>query len=581
MGASRTTACGRRAARGETNCVSLLSAFEGPPRLSKEWLRADVLAGLTAASVVLPKAIGYASLAGLPVQVGLYTAFVPMVAYALLGTSRVLSVSTTSALAVLTATALHEVVPNEDAAAMFQACAVLTLLVWAALALGALLRLGFFATFISEPVLVGFKAGIGLVIVIDQLPKLIGVHIVKGSLLHNVHALALALPQLSLPTLVLAALTILGLLGLQRLRPQFPAALLLIAASVAAVAWLGIDRYGIALVGHIPRGLPALSLPSLALAEQLWPAALPIAIMSFMESAASGRAFARAEDPRLRENRELFALGTANVLGSFLGSMPAGGGTSQTAVNRLAGARTPLASLVTAGAALLSMFVLAPLLGLMPQAVLAGIVVFYSASLIRPGDFRAILRIRRTEFVWAVVALLGVTLLGTLKGLVLAILVSFLALGRQMASPPVYVLGRKPGSNVFRPRSSEHPDDETYPGLLLLRVEGRLFFLNAETIAAKMKPLVDEVRPQVVAIDLAGATDLEYTALKMLVEAEARLRSHGVELWLVSLNPEVFRVVQRSTLGATLGRERLLFDLELAVSHFLHRREQQKAGPGV
>jgi len=561
--------------------VTLLSAFEGPPRLSKEWLRADVLAGLTAASVVLPKAIGYASLAGLPVQVGLYTAFVPMVAYALLGTSRVLSVSTTSALAVLTATALHEVVPNEDAAAMFQACAVLTLLVGAALALGALLRLGFFATFISEPVLVGFKAGIGLVIVIDQLPKLIGVHIVKGSLLHNVHALALALPQLSLPTLALAALTILGLLGLQRLRPQFPAALLLIAASVAAVAWLGIDRYGIALVGHIPRGLPALSLPSLALAEQLWPAALPIAIMSFMESAASGRAFARAEDPRLRENRELFALGTANVLGSFLGSMPAGGGTSQTAVNRLAGARTPLASLVTAAAALLSMFVLAPLLGLMPQAVLAGIVVFYSASLIRPGDFRAILRIRRTEFVWAVVALLGVTLLGTLKGLVLAILVSFLALGRQMASPPVYVLGRKPGSNVFRPRSGEHPDDETYPGLLLLRVEGRLFFLNAETIAAKMKPLVDEVRPQVVAIDLAGATDLEYTALKMLVEAEARLRSHGVELWLVSLNPEVFRVVQRSTLGATLGRERLLFDLELAVSHFLHRREQQKAGPGV
>ena len=561
--------------------MTLLSAFEGPPRLSKEWLRADVLAGLTAASVVLPKAIGYASLAGLPVQVGLYTAFVPMVAYALLGTSRVLSVSTTSALAVLTATALHEVVPNEDAAAMFQACAVLTLLVGAALALGALLRLGFFATFISEPVLVGFKAGIGLVIVIDQLPKLIGVHIVKGSLLHNVHALALALPQLSLPTLALAALTILGLLGLQRLRPQFPAALLLIAASVAAVAWLGIDRYGIALVGHIPRGLPALSLPSLALAEQLWPAALPIAIMSFMESAASGRAFARAEDPRLRENRELFALGTANVLGSFLGSMPAGGGTSQTAVNRLAGARTPLASLVTAAAALLSMFVLAPLLGLMPQAVLAGIVVFYSASLIRPGDFRAILRIRRTEFVWAVVALLGVTLLGTLKGLVLAILVSFLALGRQMASPPVYVLGRKPGSNVFRPRSGEHPDDETYPGLLLLRVEGRLFFLNAETIAAKMKPLVDEVRPQVVAIDLAGATDLEYTALKMLVEAEARLRSHGVELWLVSLNPEVFRVVQRSTLGATLGRERLLFDLELAVSHFLHRREQQKAGPGV
>jgi high affinity sulfate transporter 1 len=547
--------------------------------LSKQWLRADLLAGLTAATVVLPKAIGYASLAGLPVQVGLYTAFVPMAVYAFLGTSRVLSVSTTSALAVLTATALHEVVPSEDPTLMLQACVVLTLLVGVVLALAALLRLGFFATFISDPVLVGFKAGIGLVIVIDQLPKLLGVHIAKGSLLHNIHAIVLALPQLSLPTLALAALTLLLLGGLQRLRPQFPAALMLIAVTVAAAAWLGIERYGIALVGHIPGGLPALSLPSLGLAEQLWPAAVPIAIMSFMESAAVGRAYALADDPRLRENRDLFALGSANALGSLLGSMPAGGGASQTAVNRMAGARSPVASLVTAALALLSMFLLAPLLGLMPQAVLAGIVVFYSVSLIRPADFRAILHIRRTEFVWAVVALLGVTFLGTLKGLVLAILVSFLALAQQTASPPVYVLGRKPGSNVFRPRSSEHPDDETFPGLLLLRVDGRLFFLNAETIAGKIKPLVDEARPRVVAIDLAGAFDLEYTALKMLVDAEVRLRSHGIELWLVSLNPEVFKVIQRSTLGSTLGHERLLFDLELAVGHFARRGEPGTANP--
>jgi high affinity sulfate transporter 1 len=555
------------------------SALEALPRLSKQWLRADVLAGLTAASVVLPKAIGYASLAGLPVQVGLYTAFVPMIVYALLGTSRVLSVSTTSALAVLTATALHDVVPSDDAILMLQASAVLTVLVGAVLALAALLRLGFFATFISEPVLVGFKAGIGLVIVIDQLPKLIGVHIAKGSLLHNIHAIVVALPQLSPPTLALAALTLFGLIGLQRFRPQLPAALLLIAVAVAAVAWLGIERYGIALVGHIPRGLPALSVPPLALAERLWPAAVPIAIMSFMESAAVGRAYARPDDPHLRQNRELFALGAANVLGSFLGSMPAGGGASQTAVNRMAGARTPLASLITSAVALLSMFLLAPLLGLMPQAVLASIVVFYSVSLIKPGDFRAIRHIRRTEFIWAVVALLGVTLLGTLKGLVLAILVSFLALAQQTASPPVYVLGRKPGSNVFRPRSSEHPDDETFPGLLLLRVDGRLFFVNAETIAGKIKPLVNEARPQVVAIDLAGAFDLEYTALKMLVEAEARLRSHGIELWLVSLTPAVFKVIERSTLGATLGRERLQFDLELAVRHFLGRRESGTADP--
>ncbi|HEX4387717.1 MAG TPA: SulP family inorganic anion transporter [Steroidobacteraceae bacterium] len=557
----------------------LLSALEWLPRLSKQWLRADVVAGLTTAAVVLPKAFGYASLAGLPVQVGLYTSFVPMVAYALLGTSRVLSVSTTSALAILTATALHDVVPGDDPSILLQACAVLTLLAGVALVLAALLRLGFIATFISEPVLVGFKAGIGIVIVIDQLPKLIGLHIAKGSLLHNIAAIALASPGLSLPTLLLGAVTLAVLAGLQRIRPQWPAALLIIAPAVASVAWLGIDRYGIALVGAIPRGIPALSAPDWSFAEQLWPVALAIAVMSFMESAAAGRAFARGDEPRLRENAELFALGTANVLGSFLGSMPAGGGTSQTAVNRMAGARTPLAALVTAGAALLTMFLLAPLLGLLPQAVLAGIVIFYSASLIKPADFRAILQVRRTEFIWAVVSLLGVALLGTLKGLVLAILVSFVALGEQMASPPVYVLGRKQGTNVFRPRSGEHSDDETFPGLLLLRVDGRVFFLNAEAIAGKMQPLISEARPHVVVIDLAGVFDLEYTALKMLVEAEGRMRDHGVELWLVGLTPGVFKVIQRSSLGATLGRERLLFDLEVAVSRFLHRRERRGVGP--
>jgi high affinity sulfate transporter 1 len=555
-----------------------MSALGWLPNLRRQWLRSDVLAGLTAASVVLPKAIGYASLAGLPVQVGLYTAFIPMVVYALLGTSRVLSVSTTSALAILTATALHDVVPSDDATVLLHACAVLTLLVGVTLVAASLLRLGFIATFISDPVLVGFKAGIGIVIVIDQLPKLIGVHIAKGSLLHNVQAIVLALPRLSLPTLALGALTLGVLAGLQRIRPQWPAALLLIAATVAGVAWLGIDRYGIELVGAIPRGMPALSAPDLRLAEQLWPVALAIAVMSFMESAAAGRAFARSDEPRLRENTELFALGAANVLGSFLGSMPAGGGTSQTAVNRLAGARSPLAALVTAGAALLSMFLLAPLLGLMPQAVLAGIVIFYSVSLIRPADFRAIRHIRRTEFIWAVVALLGVALLGTLKGLVLAILVSFVALGEQTASPPVYVLGRKRGSNVFRPLTGEHTDDETFAGLLLLRVDGRLFFLNAETIATKMQPLIIEARPQVVAIDLAGVFDLEYTALKMIVEAERRLRDRGVELWLVGLTPEVFTVIERSSLGRTLGRERLQYDLEVAVRRFLARVEQGTSG---
>jgi MFS superfamily sulfate permease-like transporter len=205
----------------------------------------------------------------------------------------------------------------------------------------------------------------------------------------------------------------------------------------------------------------------------------------------------------------------------------------------------------------------------MPQATLAAVVIVYSIGLIRPAEFQAILGIRRTEFIWALAAVIGVVLLGTLKGILVAIVLSLVALASQVADPPVYVLGRKPGTNVFRPRTAEHPEDEMYPGLLLLRVEGRVFFANAEHIGQKIRRLVAEFEPAVVAIDLGAVPDLEYTALKMLAEGEKRERERGISLWLVGLTPGVLRMVQRSPLGSALGRERMQFSLELAVAGYL------------
>ena len=251
--------------------------------------------------------------------------------------------------------------------------------------------------------------------------------------------------------------------------------------------------------------------------------------------------------------------------------MPSGGGTSQTAVNRHAGARSQLAGVVTALVTLATMLFLAPLIGQMPQATLAAVVVVYSFGLIKPGEFRAILRIRRTEFVWALAALAGVIALGTLKGILVAIILSLAALAHQMANPPVYLLGRKPGTNVFRPRSKEHPEDETVPGLLIVRPEGRIFFANAERIGQKIRALAAEAQPRVVAIDMSAVFDLEYTALKMLTEGEKRQREQGIELWLVGLTPAVLAMVLRSPLGETLGRERMLFNLEVAVAAFRAR----------
>jgi sulfate permease, SulP family len=517
---------------------------------------------------VIPKAMAYATIAGLPVEVGLYTAFAPMLIYALLGTSRPLSVSTTTTLAILTAAALAQAAPAEDPASLVTACATLTLLVGAVLVLAAALRLGFVADFISEPVLTGFKAGIGVVIVVDQLPKLLGIHFHKGPFVHNVLAIAQGIPEASLATVAVAVAMIGILVAIEHFAPRAPAPLIAVAAGIAASSLLGLQAQGVETVGHVPTGLPSLTAPSFALIEQLWPAALGIALMSFTETIAAGRAFAESGEPRPQANRELLATGLANAGGALLGAMPGGGGTTQTAVNRLAGARTQLSELVTAASTLVTMLLLAPFIARMPQATLGAVVIVYSIGLIKPAEFRTILDVRRMEFLWALAALAGVILLGTLQGIVVAIIVSLVGLAQQVANPPVYVLGRKPGTNVFRPRSEENPGDETFPGLLLLRPEGRIFFANVSRLGEKIWPLIAEAKPKVVALDLGGVFDLEYTALKLLAEAEQRLRNDGIALWLVRMNPGVLAMVQRSPLGRTLGRERMLFNSEQAVAKY-------------
>jgi len=532
-------------------------------------LQADVVAGLTTGAVIIPMAMAYAMIAGLPVQVGLYTALVPMMIYAVLGSSRVLSVSTTTTLAILTAAQLGQVVPSGDPAALLRASATLTLLVGTALVLACLLRLGFVANFISEPVLVGFKAGVGLVIVVDQVPKIAGIHFPRGTFVQNVVSIVHHLPKASLATLAVGLTTIVFLMGMKRFLPKFPAPLLAASAAIAGVYLLNLQHRGVELVGHIPQGLPSLMKPDLSLISVLWPGALGIALMSFTETVAAGQAFARKDEPAPRANKELLATGLANIGGALLGAMPGGGGTTQTAVNVSAGARTQVAEMVTAAMTLVTMFFLAPLVAMLPQSALAALVIVYSFGLIKPIEFHHILRIRRTEFSWAIVAFAGVVVVGTLKGIIVAIIVSLVTLAYQVADPPVYVLRRKPGTNVFRPQSQEHPDDESFPGLLLLRPEGPIFFANAAQIAHKIEPLVREAQPQVVAVDASGVLDMEYTAVKMFAQLAKRQSQHGVELWLIGMTPRVLAIVQRSPLRELLERGGMHFNLEIAVARYL------------
>ena len=516
--------------------------------LFKELLpnRLDVVAGLTAAAVVLPKAMAYATVAGLPVSIGLYTAFVPMIVYALLGTSRVLSVSSTTTLAILAGTQLGLAVPDGDPGKLITATATLTALTGALLIAASVLRLGFVANFISSPVLTGFKAGIGLVIVLDQVPKLLGVHIAKEGFLRDILSVAHHLPDTSLLTLAIAIAAMLALLAMERLWPHSPAPLVVVSAGIGLSWFVGLDSLGVATVGFIPQSLPSITLPSLGLVQQLLPGALGIALMSFTETIAAGRAFAAPEDPPIKADRELLATGAANLGGALFGAMPAGGGTSQTAVVRAVGGHTQMASLVTAAAAAATMLILAPLLGLLPQAVLAAIVIVYSIGLIQPAEFMSIRRVRRMEFRWALAAFLGVLAFGTLQGIVVAIVLSLVALASQSTNPDIYVIGRKRGTDQPRPLSPDHDDDETFEGLLILRPEGRLFFANAQRVADQIQALVVKHKPRVLALDMSRVFDIEYSALQMLMEGERRMTGQNVTYWMVGLNPKVLEYVRAS-----------------------------------
>jgi SulP family sulfate permease len=531
----------------------------------REWFGADAIAGLTASAVVIPKAMALAAIAGLAVEAGLYTALAAMLVYPLLGSSRVLSVSTTSALAMLTAATVVALSAAESSGVSAAAVAsTLALMVGAFLILARLLRLGFLADFISKPVLVGFEAGLGIVILVGQLKSVLGIPVQSHTTLGILRELPALLPQAHVPTMLVAIVGVAILLYLPRLLPRVPASLVWIAVSIAAFSLFDLGALGIKVVGAVPAGLPSLALPDVSLAMQLVPAALGVALMSFTESVAAARTFRGRDDAPVMPNRELLAVGAANIASSLVGGMPAGGGTGQTAVANAAGARTQMAQWVNVAVVVVTLLFFSRLIAMLPKAALATVIMVAALGMIRLEDFRAIARVRRDEWAWAIVTLVGVVLLGTLEGILIAVAVSVMTIIYQANHPAVYSVAWSRSKEVFR-RVGDDAGDETFPGLLILRSEGRLTCANAENVNEKMQALVAESQPRVIALECSAIPDIEYTALVMLSDAERRLRERGVSLWLVAVNPDLLKIIDRSTLGAAVGPERRFFNLRQAL----------------
>jgi SulP family sulfate permease len=521
----------------------------------RAWLRWDLLAGLTTAAVVIPQAVAYASLAGLPVEVGLYVAIVPMVAYALVGSSRPLSVSSTSTISILTAGALVEVGAAGDPGRAVATASLLALLVGGFLAAAGLLRLGFIADFISSPVLAGFKAGMGLFIAASQLGKVLGVPVEGDTFFAKVWSALSQLGDANPATVALALGGLAVLLALRRWAPGVPGPLVVVAGGIALVALTNLESRGVALVGPVNGGLPAFRLPELDGVGRLLPAAAGIALMSFIESISAARAFTARTDPPVDADRELLALGAANLAGGLFQAYPAGGGTSQTAVNDAAGARTQAAELVTAAMAVLTLTLLASLLADLAQPILGAIVLVAAIGLVNLAPLARIRSVRQRDFWLGLVALAGVLTFGVLRGVLVAVLISLLVLLHELDNPRIVTL-------------------QPAPGLLVVRPEGRLFFANARRVVDRIGALVADQQPppRVVLLDLTVVPDLEITALDRLADLAEDLHGQGRILWVAAPSQRPLEMLRRA--GELLGRTDLQADTgRLGVRLFLTLEE--------
>ena len=519
------------------------------------WLANDALAGVTLAAYAVPVGLAYAGLAGLPPQTGVYGFMVGGIGYALLGTSRQLAIGPTSAISLLVGVSIAPLAGGDPL--RYAGIAALVALLVAALAVGGwLLRLANLTHFISDSILMGFKAGAGISIALTQLPDALGLRAGSGSVAARLAALAVDLGQAQPLVVATSLVALLLLLAGERWLPRRPVALAVVALSIALTAALGLRAHGVPTVGAISAGLPSLRLPSLELGDvdAVLPLALACLLLGYIESLSAARALAASTGEEIDAQHELLALGGANLAAALGQSFPVAGGLSQSVVNEEAGARTPASLLVASVALGLALLFLGDSLRDLPRAVLAAIVLVSVLGLV---DLRGILRLRRAspvEFNVAITALVGVLVLGILRGVLLAVFASILLLLHRLARPHVAFLGRIPGTLRYSDLA-RHPDNEQRPGVLALRVEASLLYFNVDEVLREVTARVERQEPPVklVVWDLSTSPYVDLAGARMLVRLSRLLAERGIELHLAEAHAEVRDLLREEGLESAVG----------------------------
>jgi high affinity sulfate transporter 1 len=543
------------------------------PKYKTSWLSPDTIAALTVWALLVPEAMAYAGIAGMPPEYGLYAAPLALLGYAIFGTSKHMNVgpsSTVAALSFSTLAGLGLASGSEEWIAMTAALAIMTGLF---LVIGGLLRLGVLADFLSRPVLDGFIVGVAITIVVGQLDKVLGYEV--ESELEFIPDILLIISELSMthwPTLVVGLVSLALLFIIEKYLPKVPAAITVLVLAIIVSALLDFESMGIHIVGEIPAGLPDFGMPGVTMEQlaSLIPGALAIMLVAYSESIATARAYASKFNYKVDADQEFIGLGAANLGSGFSTSFVVDGSLSKTAASVGAGAKTQMVSIIAAIAVLITAVALTPLFRTLPEATLGAIVIHAVWHLINFRKIRKYRSITSLDFWTALVAMLGVLAVGILEGLLIAVFLGLLGLLYASKSRTSAVLAKVPGQEIYRSLEN-NPEGETYPGLLIARFEGSLFFANAPDMADEIRYGVEvtEPSPRVVLVDFESITEVDATALITIGELNEELERAGTDLRLARVRAHVLELMRTTELDKDIGPEYIYDSVHAGVNAFL------------
>lgn len=535
---------------------------------SLKYLKKDAISGITLAAYAIPVSMAYASLAGLPVQYGIYGYLVGGIFYALLGTGRQLAVGPTSAISMLIGTTIAGLA-HGDVQRWAEIASLTALLLAAMSALAYFLRLNSIINFISESILLGFKAGAAITIALTQLPKLFGIRGGGSGFWNQLVILFHSLPQTNLVVLIFGLSAIILLLASEKFFPGRPTAILLVIASIIILTSTSLQFAGFPVAGEMPAGLPRFHLPSMLLSDlsDILPLAFACFLLAYIESVSAAKTLASESEYEIDSRQELLALAAANAATAFAQGYPVSGGLSQSVVNSRAGAKSPVSLIFASGVIALSLIFLTGFLKNLPTVILSAILLVALRNLLDIKSLKRLWKVSRLEFSIAMIALVGVIVFGILNGVVIAAVASIVLLIRAVSDPHIAFLGRIPGTRRYTD-VNRHPDNERIPGMLLFRVEAAILYFNVENIRNRVwkEVLQDEKSVSCVIWDLSTSPYVDIAGAKLIKKLYRDLKAKGISLKIAEAHAGVRDTLRAEEIEHLLGHISRKFSVDDLIS---------------